>query len=170
MPHHQLSKDVFLENWGLVAAEGKAVRPSRCSVESDTDQIRQAAEDLLPIFEETLRTLDVLFPAWDPSTIDFVEELSNNINTISSFKLMDLYPQQPHSLTKFRFWRARLTDLIVEHQSPPREWRQIWNDRRNPTAYWTFWIGLTIFLLTLVFGVIASVLAVLTYQQAISAR
>lgn len=135
-------------------------------MDSDPDSTRQAADDLLPLFEETLRTLDVLFPAWDPSTMDFVHDLSGNSNITSSFKLMDLYPQQPQGLTKFKFWRARLTELIVEHQSPPQDWRQIWKDRRNPTAYWTFWIGLMIFLLTLVFGVIASVLAVMTYAQA----
>ena len=84
----------------------------------DSDSTRQAADDLLPLFEETLRTLDVLFPAWDPSTMDFVDDLSGNSNITSSFKLMDLYPQQPQGLTKFKFWRARLTELIVEHQSP----------------------------------------------------
>lgn len=133
---------------------------------ADSNLTRHAAKDLLPLFAETLRTLDVLFPTWDPKTIEFVDNMSSNSNITPSFKLMDLYPQQPQGLTKFKFWRARLTELIVEHQSPPHDWRQIWKDRRNPTAYWTFWIGLMIFLLTLVFGVIASVLAVLTYQQA----
>jgi hypothetical protein len=33
-------------------------------------------------------------------------------------------------------------------------------------AFWTFWIGLMIFLLTFVFGVVASVLTGLTYAQA----
>ena len=126
----------------------------------------QAARDLLPLFEETLRTLDILFPAWDPKTIHFVAALSEKDTTVSSSVLDDLYPQRQQSLTKFRFWRARLTELIVEHQSPPRDWRQIWKDRRNPMAFWTFWIGLMIFLLTFLFGVIASVLTGLTYAQA----
>jgi hypothetical protein len=126
----------------------------------------QAAKDLLPLFEETLRTLDTLFPAWDPKTIHFVAALSDKDTMVSSSVLDDLYPQRQQSLTKFRFWRARLTELIVEHQSPPRDWRQIWKDRRNPMAFWTFWIGLLIFVFTLLFGVVASVLTGLTYAQA----
>ena len=129
----------------------------------------QAAKDLLPLFEETLRTLDVLFPAWDPKTADFVASFSERDNMVSKSMLRDLYPQQQQSLTKFKFWRARLTELIVEHQSPPRDWRRIWKDRRNPMAFWTFWIGLMIFVFTLMFGVVASVLTGLTYAQAKSA-
>ena len=125
-----------------------------------------AAKDLLPLFEETLRTLDVLFPAWDPRTTDFVADFGDKDSMVSNSMLEDLYPQQQQSLTKFKFWRARLTELIVEHQSPPRDWRQIWKDRRNPMAFWTFWIGLMIFLLTFLFGVVASVLTGLTYAQA----
>jgi hypothetical protein len=131
---------------------------------------REAARDLLPLFEETLRTLDVLFPAWDPNTIEFVDSMSSHGDMISPFKLEDLYPQQQQSLSKFRFWRARLTELILEHQSPPHDWRQIWNDRRNPMAFWTFWIGLMIFLLTLVFGVIASVLAGMTLARDVASN
>lgn len=126
----------------------------------------QAAKDLLPLFEETLRTLDVLFPAWDPRTTEFVAEFSDKDSMVSKSMLEDLYPQQQQSLTKFKFWRARLTELIVEHQSPPRGWRQIWKDRRNPMAFWTFWIGVFIFGFTLMFGVVASVLSGLTYAQA----
>lgn len=129
----------------------------------------QAAKDLLPLFEETLRTLDVLFPASDPRTIEFVADFSKHDNMVSKSMLDDLYPQQQQSLTKFKFWRARLTELIVEHQSQPRDWRQIWKDRRNPMAFWTFWIGLMIFVFTLMFGVVASVLTGLTYAQAKSA-
>lgn len=59
---------------------------------------------------------------------------------------------------QFQFPAFRLTQLIVEYQSPPRDPKCIWNDMRNLTAYWTFWIVMAIFFLTLVFGIIASVL------------
>lgn len=127
---------------------------------------RQAAKDLLPLFEETLRTLDVLFPVWDASTTIFIAEFGTKDSMVPKSMLKDLCPQQQQSLTKFKFWRARLTELIVEHQSPPRGWRQIWKDRRNPMAFWTFWIGVFIFGFTLMFGVVASVLSGLTYAQA----
>jgi hypothetical protein len=154
-----------VEQGKLVAPNHHIVQLSRILIEH-----REAAHDLLPLFEETLRTLDVLFPAWDPSTIEFVDSMSSGGDMISPFKLEDLYPQQQQSLSKFRFWRARLTELILEHQSPPRDWRQIWKDRRNPMAFWTFWIGLMIFLLTLVFGVIASVLAGITLSRDVASN
>ena len=130
---------------------------------------RQAAKDLLPLFEETLRTLDVLFPVWDASTSIFAAELGKTNSMVPKSMLKDLEPQQQQTLNKFKFWRARLTKLIVEHQSPPRYLRQIWKDRRNPMAFWTFWIGILIFGFTLMFGVVASVLTGLTYAQAKSA-
>jgi hypothetical protein len=61
----------------------------------------QAAKDLLPLFEETLRTLDVLFPAWDPRTTDFVADFSEHDSMVSKSMLDDLYPQQQQGLTKF---------------------------------------------------------------------
>ena len=115
------------------------------------------------------RTLDVLFPVWDASTSIFVAELGKTNSMVPKSILKDLEPQQQQTLTKFKFWRARLTKLIVEHQSPPRYLRQIWKDRRNPMAFWTFWIGILIFGFTLMFGVVASVLTGLTYAQAKSA-
>jgi hypothetical protein len=120
---------------------------------------------LLPIFEEALHTLDVLFPAWHSKTIDFLETFREDGNKVPWFTLQDLNGQEQRYLHNFRFWHFRLTQLIVEYQSPPRDLKRIWNDRRNPTAYWTFWIGMAIFLLTLVFGIIASVLGGLALRN-----
>ena len=53
----------------------------------------RAAKDLLPLFEEPLRILDVLFPAWDPRTIDSVADFSKHENMVSKSMLEDLYPQ-----------------------------------------------------------------------------
>jgi hypothetical protein len=124
-----------------------------------------AAKDLLPIFEEALRTLDVLFPNWDGKTIDFVDKFRQNSEKVPCFNLDDMAPQIHQGLHKFKHCRSRFTTLIIEHQSPPRDFKHIWNDRRNPIAFWTFWIGMAIFFLTFVFGTIASVLAGLTLAR-----
>ena len=58
-------------------------------------------------------------------------------------------------------------DIIVEFESPPRNWKHIWRDRRYPVAFWTFWLGLSIFAMTLLFGLIGSVLAALALRAAV---
>jgi hypothetical protein len=120
---------------------------------------------LLPIFGEALRTLDVLFPAWHGKTIAFVKDFRDNGSTVPWFDLQDLTGQAQQELHKFSFWRSRLTQLIMEYQSPPRDLKHIWSDNRNPFAFLTFWIGMAIFFLTLIFGTIASVLAGLALRN-----
>ena len=120
---------------------------------------------MLPIFEEALHTLDVLFPVWHEKTVAFLETFREDGSKVPWFTLQDLTGQEQRYLHNFHFWRFRLTRLIVEYQSPPRDLKRIWNDRRNPTAYWTFWIGMAIFFLTLIFGIVASVLAGLAFRN-----
>nr|OQO24165.1 hypothetical protein B0A51_06258 [Rachicladosporium sp. CCFEE 5018] len=113
---------------------------------------------LAALYEETLRSLDVLFPAWDSQTMDFVATYEENGKPVPWFNLQDLGAQKQQSLRKFRYWRARFNELIIEFESPPKDLKRIWKDRRNPMAYWTFWLGLVIAASTLAFGLTSAVL------------
>jgi hypothetical protein len=75
------------------------------------------------------------------------------------------HPSHTPHLREFTYLRERLLDLIEEYQAPPRHWKNVFTDRRNPTTFWTFWIGAVIGALTLVFGIFAIVLGILTLER-----
>ncbi|KAF2722479.1 hypothetical protein K431DRAFT_345503 [Polychaeton citri CBS 116435] len=102
---------------------------------------------------ETIKTLDILFPLGNSATSKFLQSQGQSLHLVGPF------PDERPRLREFRYWRERLIDLIVEFEEPPRDWTRIWRDRRYPATFWTFWLGLLIFILTLLFGITASVLA-----------
>jgi hypothetical protein len=77
------------------------------------------------------------------------------------------YPSHAH-LNEFYHWRDRLIRIHQEFQSPGPGWRQLWSDRRNPLQWYTFWFAVAILILTVIFGIITTILAFLqtwyTYQ------
>lgn len=98
---------------------------------------------------ETLETLDLLFPADDPD--------SREIFGSTRFPFHQLFegpatrkPGYPsRNLIDYPFWRDRLSDLHDEvYERPAASWDQLWNDKRNPQLYWTFWIALAIAIVT----------------------
>ncbi|OQO04419.1 hypothetical protein B0A48_11030 [Cryoendolithus antarcticus] len=154
----------------VVATKPTAPQPpaaaSTAQVCTCTQQWRPVADPkvdrttaLAALYEETLRSVDVLFPAWDSQTMDFVAAYQENGKPVPWFNLQDLGAQKQQSLRKFRYWRARFNELIIEFESPPKDLKRIWKDRRNPMAYWTFWLGLVIAASTLTFGLTSAVLA-----------
>jgi hypothetical protein len=75
------------------------------------------------------------------------------------------HPSHTPHLREFTYLRERLLDLIEEYQAPPRHWKNVFTDRRNPTTFWTFWIGAVIGLLTFIFGLGALILAGVTLKK-----
>ncbi|KAI8945402.1 hypothetical protein F4801DRAFT_568387 [Xylaria longipes] len=105
------------------------------------------------VIEETIESLDYLFPAYEQRTTDYLEK--NGINLDDENGCRGVRP----ALKDFALYNSRLIDIAYEFLNPPRDWRSIWKDRRNPMQFWTFWLGLLIFIITVVLGVVASVLA-----------
>jgi hypothetical protein len=95
---------------------------------------------------ETIWSLNLLFPQWDPDTSKLLKKHSQ------SFQRAGPYSCAPTlNLVEFQYWRDRLSELHdVVFLSPPASWAQLWRDRRNPQQFWTFWLALIILLLTLV--------------------
>ncbi|KAK5558871.1 hypothetical protein LTR46_003060 [Exophiala xenobiotica] len=95
---------------------------------------------------ETIWTLNLLFPQWDPNTNSLLKKHQQ------SFQQIGPYNGPPTSnLAQFEYWRDRLCELHdVVFLAPPASWAQLWRDRRNPQQFWTFWLALVILLLTLI--------------------
>ncbi|KAK6706847.1 hypothetical protein SNK04_007862 [Fusarium graminearum] len=53
-------------------------------------------------------------------------------------------------LREFTFYHDRLIELAQEFINPPKDWNTIFRDYRNPIQYWTFWLGLVLFIATIV--------------------
>lgn len=105
------------------------------------------------LLQETLLSLNLLFPFWDGETISLLKREKQ------SFHENGPYLRQTSSLTlaDFDHWRDRLLELREILDAPPVSWAQLWRDRRNPQQFWTFWIALFILLLTIL-SFVASVI------------
>jgi hypothetical protein len=98
------------------------------------------------VYIETIYSLNLLFPHWDPATNKLLREEGQ------TFQLDGPYGRpRTLNLMEFDYLRDRLLELYdVVFQSPPVSWAQLWRDRRNPQQFWTFWIALIILGLTLI--------------------
>lgn len=103
------------------------------------------------VYEEANRTLDLLFPHWDKRTLKLLKREGKDLHSsYSRSRMLDLkhYP----------YWKDRILELNEDvFLGPVEGWAQLWNDRRDPQKFWTFWIALAVFTLTIA-STIASIL------------
>ncbi|KAF4815335.1 hypothetical protein CGCSCA5_v007256 [Colletotrichum siamense] len=104
------------------------------------------------IIQETIETLNYLYPR-DRATMKLLER-----EGIDLHDMREQFPDRPR-FRDFKYYKPRMVDVAYEFLNPPRRWETIWKDRRNPMQFWAFWLGLLIFIFTLVFGIMATVLA-----------
>lgn len=126
--------------------------------------LNRPAPAIIPVavLEETLLSLDLLFPCWDPKTIRFLEQNNQNF-----FKYGPVKSPLPLDINDFSIWGDRLSRLHEVYNSHPVGWRQMWHDRRNPLQWYTFWLAAFIALMTFIFGVISSVTSVIQARAAL---
>lgn len=103
--------------------------------------------------------MNLLFPSSDPKTQKFLKKRLKK----QSFGTEgpNSYPG-PLYLSDFHFWRDRLSTLYTEFCSPPPSMTQLFNDQRNVQQWYTFWFAVLIVGVTIIFGVISSVTAILS--------
>ncbi|KAL1882866.1 hypothetical protein Daus18300_000504 [Diaporthe australafricana] len=95
------------------------------------------------LVRETIMSLNMLFPQYDPATQALLREYGQTFDSVPPF-------EGPRKLTlrEFSYWRDHLVDLHDVFQAEPDSWRQLFFDRRNPQQWWTFWIAMIIFFLS----------------------
>ena len=70
--------------------------------------------------------------------------------------------QETSQLRDYKFFGERLALIKNAYDlTKPRKLKHWWFDRRNRAEWWTLLIAITVFLLTLVFGIISSVTGIL---------
>lgn len=102
------------------------------------------------LMEETMKSLDLLFPFGDSQTRAFLSQECH------PFFLAET-PTFPRTmdLGDFTFWRRRIVILYDAFNAPPSRVQQMWKDTRNPMQWWTFWLAGFIVILTMIFGAIS---------------
>lgn len=110
--------------------------------------------------EETVRTLSVMLPIADKKCMKWFASKQQKLGLdVAAGDCRHLQATQ-RNISDFDFWRDRLIIAKdVFDSSQPSGISRIWNDDRNKTQWWTFWIAILVLLLTLV-GVIEGALQV----------
>lgn len=93
--------------------------------------------------------MNILFPGFDRNTKTLYPDVAEQSPVANPV---------PIYLSDLVYWQDSLAALWNEFQSPPPSVRQLFYDRRNPLQWYTFWFAFAIFVLTVVFGIISSVL------------
>lgn len=117
------------------------------------------------LLRETLWTLDLLFPANNSKTLNFLIEQGVNMYNCDEQGLNELIEFPPVEIRRYTYWRERLLDINNELQSPPRNLLYALVDNRNPLQWWTFFLAFLVTFLTVFIGVYQVVLAEMALQS-----
>ncbi|RKU47800.1 hypothetical protein DL546_007263 [Coniochaeta pulveracea] len=111
--------------------------------------------------EETLQTLKLLLPQSDKkSRLWLGHQIASSRPLQLDHCLARLGPSRSHErrIENFFYWHDRLVILKQAFDdSSPKTLQQWWHDRRNPVQWYTFWVAIIVFVMTLFFGIIQSV-------------
>ncbi|KAL8747778.1 MAG: hypothetical protein Q9190_000384 [Brigantiaea leucoxantha] len=133
---------------------------------SSQEDRRPEAARLIPasVLKEALATLDLLFPPFDPAVVKFLKQSKHCFSLDGSWGR-----RRPRRLREFSHFRERLLEIHDIFHEPAPGWSQLWADRRNPQQFYTFWIALLVLALTIVFGLITSIAAIVQCWATIEA-
>lgn len=120
----------------------------------------QSSTSPLPkaLVDETLRTISLLLPPilGSPNPWFLTEAKKNGLDPhAGTCKRLNSSERQ---IARFTYWRDRLVLLKrTFDDAEPRNIRQLWNDDRKKTQWFTFWVAVLVFVMTVFFGVVQSV-------------
>ncbi|KAK4451042.1 hypothetical protein QBC34DRAFT_484224 [Podospora aff. communis PSN243] len=112
-----------------------------------------------PFLTETLRTLALLFPQnSDRKSRRWLHGQIAEHNLDPVLARCGNLRAQTRRFEQFSFWRDRLVILKQAFdESSPRGLTQWWNDRRNSVQWYTFWVAILVFVMTVFFGLVQSI-------------
>jgi len=113
----------------------------------------------LDVITETLRTFALLFPQNDAKTRVWLQLLQKRgMNIDSAVNECGNTRAHERVFDSFKIWRTRLVVLkqTFDEAQPQTLTQWLW-DRRDGVQWYTFWIAILVFLLTLFFGLLQSI-------------
>jgi hypothetical protein len=130
---------------------------------------RQRDNPLFPpgLIDETLRTLSLLFTRHDKQTKKWLQALESS--SLIDGHVMHIEKLRPddRQIEAFRFWHDRLIILKQTFdESRPAKLSQWWYDRRDGYLWYTFWVAVFLFFMTIFFGIVQSIEGALQVYKA----
>lgn len=122
------------------------------------------SSQLLPVdfIEETLDTLGLLLPDNHSASKRWFQGLKKERGLDSEAICNGHLKTSSRRLDKFKYWGDKLSILKQAFDdSEPKSVSQWWHDDRRQVQWYTFWIATLVLLLTVFFGLVQSVAAVI---------
>lgn len=121
---------------------------------------KKSLTTLLPkvLVDETIRSISLLLPPilGEPNPW-FQQQRKNNLIDAQA-GICDRLNSSERQIEKFVYWRDRLVLLKrTFDDAEPRNISQLWWDDRKKTQWFTFWVAVLVFIMTVFFGVVQSV-------------
>jgi hypothetical protein len=108
--------------------------------------------------EETLRTLSLLLPQNDKRTQAWIGTQIEDHGLDPLLAECGSLGTHERRFENFNYWNDRLVILKQAlDESRPRTLSQWWFDRRNGVQWYTFWVAILVFLVTIFFGLVQSI-------------
>ena len=105
--------------------------------------------------DETLRTLSLLFPQYDPKSCKWVKSQQTQFGLDHRISEAGQLTTEERQIENFAFWHDRIGILKqVFDEAEPRTIAQWWCDRRRRVQWYTFWTAVIVVILTVLFGVV----------------
>ena len=110
------------------------------------------------LVEETIRSISLLIPPVLGEPNPWFQQKKLNYPVDASAGTCDRLNSSERQIDKFVYWRDRLVLLKrTFDDAEPRNILQLWFDDRKKTQWFTFWVAVLVFIMTVFFGVIQSV-------------
>ncbi|KAI0429288.1 hypothetical protein F5Y09DRAFT_262673 [Xylaria sp. FL1042] len=107
--------------------------------------------------DETLSTLSLLIPQNDTKTQEWIESQIEDHDLDPLLTECGSLSTQERRFENFNYWNNRLVILKQAlDESRPQTLSQWWFDRRNGVQWYTFWVAILVFLVTIFFGLVQS--------------
>ena len=124
---------------------------------------KSSPSSLLPkiLVDETMRSISLLIPPvlGKPNPWFLQQQKENLIDAQAG--VCDRLNSSERQIEKFVYWRDRLVLLKrTFDDAEPRNISQLWWDDRKKTQWFTFWVAVLVFIMTVFFGVVQSVAAI----------
>ncbi|KAK4099272.1 hypothetical protein N658DRAFT_430300, partial [Parathielavia hyrcaniae] len=111
-----------------------------------------------PFLDETLCTLTLLFSQNNRQSRRWLLAQVSSHGLDPALGRCGSLRAQTRRFEHFAFWHDRLVILKQAFdESRPRGLRQLWNDRRNSVQWYTFWVAILVFVMTVFFGLVQSI-------------
>lgn len=118
---------------------------------------------------ETFQTLAVLFPRSDFKAREWfkAEFLDHLDGTEIDSQVLECDERYGRHSNDLRYWRKEMNALQAILDNPkPKSIFQLFKDRRNPVQWYTFWVAILVFILTIFFGLAQSVFSAIQVYKA----